>query len=93
MTKAEKIRIISTLLNDAENATDMSFAEEKLTQVINEIYSSGYDLKKLKIVSSSINTFIGDIPNNFVAERKNQFYVQMSKAALLSLIDLSQLPD
>jgi hypothetical protein len=93
MTKSIKKETIALLLDAAEETKDICVAEEKLTKAIGEIYLSGYNFQKLKIVSKALDLFIKDIPAKFVTDLKSKSYVSMSKNALLTLIDFSNLPD
>ena len=93
MNKAQKKQTILKLLNEVQQTTDSVVAEQKLEAIINEIYSAGFDLQRLKVVSKVINTFITDIPENALSTSNSEFRIETSKTALLTLIDLSKLPD
>ena len=93
MNRCQKKRNISGLLNEAQLSSNADIAEQKLAEAVLEIYSSGFGYKHLKLVSKTIDTFILDIPYSVFKNTKDEFRIESSKKTLLTLIDLSQLPD
>ena len=76
MTKAEKKRVISDLFTEAQKTSDINIIEEKLAKVIQEIYSSGFDLKTLDRVSKIIDTFITSCVESASSIGKDEFILE-----------------
>ena len=89
MTKTEKRKIISSLLDEVEKATEYQEKENKLELVIKEIYNPGYNLENFKRVSIVVNELITD----FITHKGEKSYLMLSKAGLLACIEWSVLSD
>jgi len=92
MTKKEKKIIITQLFKDIESSKNLKEIEEKITRIINEIYSAEFDLSQMGYVSDSISIFLKSIISAKLETSKDNFIEKSSKTALLTLIDFSKLP-
>ncbi|WP_157976825.1 hypothetical protein [Taibaiella helva] len=97
MTKKDRKRIISSKLDRVSQSNDESEVSQLLGDVIVDIYSAEYPIKQLPFISNTVNTFIRDFVTDFGNRQTNSptdsEYLAMSKAGLITLIDISLLPN
>lgn len=97
MTKSDKKNLINGLLSQVIKENEEEKVSELLSEVIIQVYQSGYTLDKLPFVSSTLNMFVKDFFTHFDQRMQglqtNDKFLAMSAQGIFSLIDISLLPE
>lgn len=94
MTKKEKKEKIIMLLEKFMAEKGAAGSEKIIEAVIREIYSSGFSsVNHIKNVSDAIGIFLKDIIENTFNSTTDSWQNNLSVTGILSLIDMSLLPD
>ena len=102
MTKAEKKIKINSILESMYNSTTINELEMYTSNLISELYSSGFKLSQLPTVSSAIDLidlFVSDIVKDLAQtvgkekDKETKEKLFLSSSGIITLIDLSLLSE
>jgi predicted regulator of amino acid metabolism with ACT domain len=99
MSKKEKKVAIDNLFERIYNSNDVDEIASLSEQLIIEVYSSGFNFERLKMVAATVDNILKDalvsVVESIGQDRSNEVKLSIKEAsdALSALIDLSSLPN
>jgi hypothetical protein len=94
MTKSEKKTIVSNLLKEFIMSDKAEGREKLLEKIIKEIYSSGFDsVRKFQMLSKALDLFLEEIIKNKLTNNSKNWETVSCVVGLITLVDMSILPD